>query len=273
MPESKASTSGTRGKPDPAELDKRAAELEKDGICILKGLLEPELLREWAEAFASLVDRRGRLPGGLAPRGPGRYYLTLPWVGPFADPGVFAHPGILGVLDRVFAQEYAMVQLAVDTPVLGSDYQESHRDHRPLFTEDFNTPLFALAVNFPLCDVNGENGPLQMAKGTHRMTKARAQEALARGETAMESFPMELGDVAIRSPYALHRGTPNRTDRPRPMVVMGYVMHWLRTAKVELEVPRELHDSLGDREKALLRCNVVENADIDRTESYVEFKY
>ncbi|MDB5103102.1 MAG: Phytanoyl-CoA dioxygenase [Fibrobacteres bacterium] len=255
------------------ESQKLADELDRDGICILRGLLDPALLREWGSEFEALVDRRRKLPGGLAPRGPGRYYVTLPWVQPFGDPVVFANPGILAVLDRVFAQEYAMVQLAVDTPVLGSDYQEVHRDHRPLFTEEFQTPLYALAVNFPLCEVTEENGPLQMARGTHRMTKEKAMAAIASGENPIESFPMELGDVAIRSPYAMHRGTPNRTDRPRPMVVMGYVMHWLHTAKVDLEVPREAYQSLGERERALLRCKVVERAEADRTESYVEFKY
>jgi hypothetical protein len=254
-------------------LDRHAGDLDRDGICILRGLLDPGLLREWASAFEALVERRRSVPGGLAPRGPGRYYVTLPWTEPFADQGIFAHPGILGVIDRVFAQEYAMVQLAVDTPVLGSEYQETHRDHRPLFTEEFRTPLFALAVNFPLCAVGEENGPIQMARGTHRMTKEEALGAIARGEIEMESFPMEPGDVAIRSPYALHRGTPNRTDRPRPMVVMGYVMHWLRTAKVDLEVPRIFYDSLGGRERELLRCRVVENAGSDRAESYVDFKY
>ncbi|MBB5508233.1 hypothetical protein HDG35_004514 [Paraburkholderia sp. JPY681] len=32
---------------------------------------------------------------------------------------------------------------------------------------------------------------------------------------------MELGDVMIRDVRALHRGTPNRTEAPRPMVVIG----------------------------------------------------
>src|SRR5687768_13622064 len=97
-----------------------------------------------------------------------------------------------------------------------------------------------------------------MVRGSHRMTKTEAFRKLERGEIALESFPMELGDVAIRSPYALHRGTPNRTPLPRPMVVMGYVMHWLHTAKVDLEVPRETYAAFPEDVRALLRCKVVE---------------
>lgn len=60
-----------------------------------------------------------------------------------------------------------MVQLGADVPVKGSDYQEVHRDYRPLFSDDFVTPLYALAVNFPLVEVTEENGPFHMARGTH----------------------------------------------------------------------------------------------------------
>jgi hypothetical protein len=60
---------------------------------------------------------------------------------------------IMGVLERVFFQEYVMVQLEVDLPIQGSDYQEIHRDYRPLFTDQIVTPLYALAVNFSLVEV------------------------------------------------------------------------------------------------------------------------
>lgn len=256
-----------------SELDSLAADLERDGICMVKGLFDRDGIREWAEAFEALVERRRSIPGALAPRGPGRFYVTLPWVAPFADAAVFAAPPLLRLLDKVFAQEYALVQLAVDTPVLGSDFQELHRDHRPLFREEFHTPAYALAANFPLCAVTEENGPLQMVRGSHRMPKQEAFAKLKSGEMKIESFPMEEGDLCLRWPYALHRGSPNRTERQRPMVVMGYVMHWLRTVKVELDVPRNLYDTLEPRIRSMLRCRVVESLPEEKAESYVEFEY
>lgn len=256
-----------------SEIDSLAAGLERDGICFLRGLFDREDVRAWAVAFENLVDRRRSIPGALAPRGPGRFYVTLPWVSPFADPEVFAAPPLLRLLDKVFAQEYALVQLAVDTPVKGSDFQELHRDHRPLFREEFHTPAYALAANFPLCDVTEANGPLQMVPGSHRMAKQVALEKLKRGELRIESYPMEAGDLCLRWPYALHRGSPNRTDRPRPMVVMGYVMHWLRTLKVDLDVPRNFYDTLDPRLRAMLRCSIVESLPEEKAEAYVEFEY
>ncbi len=255
-----------------AELDQRVADLNRDGICTLRGALDPELVAEWRSAFDSLFRERQSRPGGLAPRERNRYYLTLPWVPPFADAGVWANPAVLGVLNRVFAQEYVLVQLGADVPVQDSDYQEIHRDYRPLFTDDVVTPLYALAVNFPLVEVTEENGPFQQARGTHVMPRDVALEKVRSGEIPMESFYMQPGDVSIRTPLALHRGSPNRSPAPRPMVVMGYVMHWLHTPQVDVNVPRDYFGSLPESQRALLRCNVVDRLE-ERAETYVNFKY
>jgi ectoine hydroxylase-related dioxygenase (phytanoyl-CoA dioxygenase family) len=256
-----------------AELDRLTDDLNRDGLCILRGAFEPALVEEWAGAFDRLFQERQNRPGGLAPREQARYYLTFPWAMPFADPAVFAHPAILGVLDRVFPQEYVMVQLGADVPLRGSDYQEIHRDYRPLFTDHVVTPLYALAVNTPLVDVTEENGPFQMARGTHVMPRDEALAKVERGEIPMETFLLQKGDVMIRTPLALHRGTPNRTDRPRPMVVMGYVMHWLHTPQVDLKIPREEYERLPERVRQLMRCQVVDRLPEDQVETYVNFKF
>jgi hypothetical protein len=255
-----------------AELDRFVEELNRDGVCILRGALEPTLVDEWRQAFMALFQERQSRPGGLAPREQSRYYVTLPWVPPFADAEVCANPSVLGVLDRVFPQEYEMVQLGADVPVRGSDYQETHRDYRPLFTDQVVTPLYALAVNFALVDVTEEKGPLQHARGTHVLPRDVALEKVRSAEIPLESFPMQRGDISIRTPLALHRGTPNRTDEPRPMVVMGYVMHWLHTPQVELDVPRDFYESLPERTRKMLRCRLVDHLE-EKAETYINFKH
>lgn len=255
------------------DLDRLAQELNRDGICVIRGLFDKKLIEEWAQAFEKLFRDRQNQPGGLAPREIARYYLTFPWVAPFANASVFANPTILGILDRVFFQEYVMVQLGADIPMQGSDYQEIHRDFRPLFSDQIVTPLYALAVNFPLVEVTEENGPFQMARGTHLLSREEGLAKIASGEIPMESFYMQPGDVTIRSPLALHRGSPNRTSQPRPMVVMGYVMHWLHTVKVDLTVPRDYYESQPEKVRQLLRCQVVEQLPKEKVETYVNFKY
>jgi ectoine hydroxylase-related dioxygenase (phytanoyl-CoA dioxygenase family) len=254
------------------ELDQFAEELNRDGICLIRGLFDQTLIDEWAVAFDRTFQERQR-QGSLAPRGKARCYMTLPWVAPFADPTVFANSMIMAVLNRVFFQEYKLVQLAVDIPLQGSDYQEIHRDFRPLFSDQITTPLYAVAVNFPLVEVTAENGPFEMARGTHRMPREEGLVKVRAGEIPMEQFYMQPGDVMIRSPLALHRGTPNHTPQPRPMVVMGYVMHWLHTQKVDLTLSNDYYQSLSPDLQQLLRCQVVDQLSDNPTETYIDFKY
>jgi hypothetical protein len=254
------------------DVDALTAELERDGICTIPGLIPRDTVDRWREAYDALVAQRAEVPGGLAPRGAGRHYVTLPWAPPFADPDVFANPVVLAVLDRVFAQEYVLVQLGADTAGPGSEYQETHRDYRPLFDDTFVTPLYALAVNFPLVEVTPDNGPFEMARGTHVLPRDQGIAKVESGELPLEQFLAQPGDVSIRTPLALHRGTPNRTQAPRPVVVLGYVMHWLHTPKVELDIPRATYEAWPPETLRLLRGDVVEQLG-DRTETYVEFAY
>jgi hypothetical protein len=85
---------------------------------------------------------------------------------------------------------------------------------------------------------------------------------------------MKAGDVMIRDVRALHRGTPNRTDAPRPMVVLGYSRRWLYRPEVSIRVPRAIWPSLSARARFLLRFNpLVEEIDDGGEEVYQAFAY
>ncbi len=264
---------GTGSRFTDADLDRFVDDLNRDGAVLIPGLFPTELVDEWARAFQALFEERRRRPGGLAPREKNRYYLTLPWVPPFANQDVFANPVILGVLDRLFPQEYVMVQLGADVPLQGSEFQTMHRDYRTLFTDDFNTPLYAVAVNFPLVDVTEDNGPFHMARGTHVIPREEGLRKVESGEIPIESVHAKRGDVMIRTPLQLHRGTPNKTEQPRPMVVMGYTLHWLHTANVDLTIPRAYYESLPENIQKMLRCKVVDELPREATETYLDFKF
>ncbi len=47
-----------------ADLDRFAAELNRDGITIIRGLLDRELIDRWAAAFTALFRSRQGRPGG-----------------------------------------------------------------------------------------------------------------------------------------------------------------------------------------------------------------
>jgi len=182
---------------------------------------------------------------------------------------------LLAVVEGLVGKDAVMCQLATDTPTLGSDYQDVHRDTPPLFPEwGRETPPYQLAVNFLLVDVTLENGPIEIARGTHMMSKEEGLSRLASGAVALEPITMRAGDVMIRDVRGLHRGTPNRTKTPRPMVVMGYSRRWLFRPEVSIRVPRAGLDTLSPRARQLLRFNpIVESLDADGNEVYQSFAY
>ncbi|HEY9699135.1 MAG TPA: phytanoyl-CoA dioxygenase family protein [Trichocoleus sp.] len=230
----------------------------QDGFCILRNHFSLEILTVWQQAFKPLLEDHIAREGSLQNRGSARYYVTLPFIAPFADAQIYEDDDILAIAAGLVGQDAVMCQLATDTPLLGSDYQTIHRDAPPLFPEiPQETPPFQLAVNFPLIDVTIENGPFEVARGTHMMTKEEGLQKLESGAIQLEPITLKMGDVMIRDVRGLHRGTPNRTSVPRPMAVIGYSRRWLYRPEVSIQVPRATWNTLSDRARHLLRFNPV----------------
>lgn len=227
-------------------------------FCVLRGHFERSAIDAWATAFGPLLEENIRTSADDPNRGPQRFYVTLPFAGPFADPRIVFDPDVLGICDRLVGPDMVLCQLATDTPLKGSTMQDVHRDSPGLFPEhEHATPPYQLAVNFSLVDVTAENGPTEIAAGTHVLGKAEGFERIARGEAPLESLFLTAGDVVIRDVRHLHRGTPNATDVPRPMVVLGFSRKWLRRPEVSIRIPQATWDALDDTQRRLLRFEPV----------------
>jgi ectoine hydroxylase-related dioxygenase (phytanoyl-CoA dioxygenase family) len=125
-------------------------------------------------------------------------------------------------------------------------------------------------------DVTAENGPMEYAPGTHMTSKADGMARIASGAAPLIPVHMARGDVMIRDVRHIHRGTPNRTAIPRPMVVIGYSRRWLFRPEVNIRVPAEVLGALPDRARYWLRFNPVfpTKAEAARQqESYRAFAY
>src|SRR5919199_2225243 len=157
------------------QIESFAQAVLNDGYCVLPNHFPPAILNSWREAFAPLLEDHIIREGNLRNRGSARYYVTLDFTAPFADPRIYEDEDILALVELLVGKDAVMCQLATDTPLLGSEYQDVHRDAPPLFPEtDRETPPFQLAVNFPLVDVTVERGPFEITRGTHMMSKEEA---------------------------------------------------------------------------------------------------
>jgi ectoine hydroxylase-related dioxygenase (phytanoyl-CoA dioxygenase family) len=260
-----------------AEHDAFARDFNRDSLVILRNHFPREKLARWAEAFKPLLKDQVARDVDNPNRGAQRFYVTLPFQGLFADPEIFEDRDLLAIVERVAGPEPVLCQLATDTPLKGSDYQAWHADTPALFPEWKNndTPSFQIAVNFALCDVTDANGPFETTFGTHRMNKDEAMAGLASGAIAQHRLPMAMGDVMIRDVRAVHRGTPNTTDEPRPMVVLGYSRRWLHRPEVQIRVPQSTWNELSPIGRSLLRFNpvVADEQAVAAEEKYISFAY
>jgi hypothetical protein len=117
-----------------------------------------------------------------------------------------------------------------------------------------------------------ENGPFEIARGTHTLEDDVANEIVASGEaeSRLEPLLMKAGDVMVRDVRGLHRGTPNRTGTPRTMIVVGYNRREHKRPQLKINIPRAEWERLSDRGRELLGINpIVKSLDeTDLTEAY-----
>jgi len=70
----------------------------------------------------------------------------------------------------------------------------------------------------------------------------------------MKPVPLEIGDVLIRHPWALHRGSSNLTDTPRALLTIRYVRGWYADDSREVcSIPRTVWDSLTKEHQGMMR--------------------
>lgn len=232
--------------------------IREEGYCILPNLLSRSALDACRIAFKPILfDYIANLKEP-ANRGPNRHYLPLPLAPPFYHPSFFDNDAIHGILEAILGNAYAIVQFASDTPLNGSVYQDIHADLPPLFFEEPEHlhPVHVLAVNFPFIDVTPEHGPFEVARRTHLMPKTETLKRLQNGEIRFEPLLTNAGDVLIRDPRCLHRGTPNVTDTPRPVAVLGAQRSWMWRGDQLLQdspITLEVWQNLSEREQRSLR--------------------
>lgn len=77
-----------------------------------------------------------------------------------------------------------------------------------------------LVVNVAAVDTNLDNGAMEILRGTQRSELKYWQVLLERPQRIRVS--MRQGDVVIRTSALWHRGMPNRTEKPRPMLAFTW---------------------------------------------------
>jgi len=239
------------------DLDTKILHYKINGFVVFEGFMPVAKVDRIREAFMPLLyavaERRGRQTSW-----PNRYTADAPWIEPFADPEIYESPVILGFLDRIWrGGPYLITCYSSNNPFPGSTYQHWHRDN-PLMTPYTPSPVPTgnIGVKFPLVDTSEENGSFELIPSTQYLAdpdmESRYDEIIeAGGDFTKRRLNMKKGDLWIQDPRTLHRGTPNRSDYPRPELVICYSRPWISQRKIE--ITRSEYEKLSERSKNLLR--------------------
>lgn len=199
-----------------------------EGIISLPGAFDPcfadTLHAEIMAIFAEMRD----VPGGALPRGPERWYVEIQPERISGFSAIAAHPWFVEVCEAVLGHEYRIIEVGFDIPFPGAADQPWHRDFAVPEATTIGRRLNSLAFNLTTIDTRLEHGPFEIAPGTQWDDFAGCPRGMFPPQAlwpryqarAVKKLP-KRGDISARSALTVHRGTANRSDEPRPVLVIG----------------------------------------------------
>ncbi len=240
--------------------------LETDGVISCKGAFPAAWVQQVREDIDAAFDEARSREGGAVGRGPNRWYVEIH---PEALRGfveLVEHPWVRAVCETILGPDYQIVEVGFDTPFPGATLQPWHRDFpSPPETTDGHR-LTSLAFNLTTVDTTDEMGPFEVAPGTQWESggifdheQFPPQSEYARYEAlAVRKYP-QVGDISARSALTIHRGTPNRSQVARPVLVLGVDAPGAgNDAHHDLAVTGGYWESLPRRVRDHLSCPVVD---------------
>jgi hypothetical protein len=197
--------------------------------------------------------------GSVPNRGPGRFFFPMPFEPPCFSTAFMFNPEVLAVVRIMLGERYVADQWGCDVCAEGSAHQGVHVDYRrPLFEElpDLRVPAYMIVVNFSLAPIGRADG-IEIAPESHLLPREHAIAAVQADRIPLELVLLDPGDILIRHPWALHRGSPNVSGRPRPLVSIRYVRRWYSDGSREVStVPAAVWNALTDEQRAVMRFPV-----------------
>ena len=233
------------------------SDLKEKGYCVLKKHFETKIITECRNAFCLILSDYLKKFEHLPNRGFNRHFLPMPFESPCFAVEFFFDEDILAILKILMGDKIVADQWGCDVALPGCDYQNVHVDYqRPLFSEypDLRLPPYILIVSFGLMPINKQNGAIEIAAGTQNMRREDAFKSVNNNTIQMETVSLDIGDVLIRHPWTLHRGTPNFTNIFRALVSIRYVRHWyIDNSRETNSISQQRLNSLTQEERNVMR--------------------
>jgi ectoine hydroxylase-related dioxygenase (phytanoyl-CoA dioxygenase family) len=249
-----------------------------DGIIALTGAFARDFVESLHAQVLALYDEAAATPDGAVPRGPHRWYVEIQpeRVDGFAE--IAGHPWVLAVCEVVLGRDYKIVEFGFDIPLPGAADQPWHRDFPADSANATGHRLSSLAFNMTTVDTRPDHGPFEIAPATQwddiagaKADMFPARDKWARYQALAERKLPQRGDISARTGLTIHRGTANRSDEPRPVLIIGVVAADVADADVhQLEVTPDYLASLPAVVRDHLFYRLVESAGPIRQRHMIE---
>jgi Phytanoyl-CoA dioxygenase (PhyH) len=189
--------------------------LAEDGYVVFRNVVSPDRLSRLAGKIVEEFDRAkasGQLfsGGGLFS---GHLNCFPGEESRFAYDAIQGH-GIVDLIKMVFPKAQRPPNVGCNLNLPGSVAQHYHADRN--FVDNF------MIANVAVVDTDLTNGAIDLLPGTHKKFYKYWRFAIERSDRLSTRVPMRQGDVLVRNSNVWHRGMPNHTSVPRPMVAFTW---------------------------------------------------
>jgi hypothetical protein len=237
-----------------------------DGIMGFKGAFDRKWVQQLGEDIEVLFEDALKRPGGAVGRGPKRYYVEIhpERIRGFVE--LVTHPWVVAVSEAILGPEYKIVEIGFDVPGPGAVNQPWHRDFPAPEETLIGRRLNSLAFNVTTVDVFEDMGPFEVAPGTQWDDPSEYEHGMfppkslyGRYEERRQQKMPQMGDISVRSALTIHRGTANRSNKPRPALVLGVDAPDARNAeRHDLQVTRAFYATLPEQVRQHMTCRIVD---------------
>jgi hypothetical protein len=237
-----------------------------DGFIGLKGAFQRDWVLQLGKDIEDLYSKALKRPGGAVGRGPKRHYVEIhpEDINGFIE--LSTHPWIIAVCEAVLGPSYKIVEIGFDVPNPGAVSQPWHRDFPAPEDTLTGRRLNSLAFNITTVDVYEDMGPFEIAPGTQWDPPFGFEHVMFPPKTnypryelrAQQKMPV-MGDVSARSALTIHRGTANRSNLARPVLVLGADAPGATNAeRHDLQVTKKFYETLPVFLQQHLTCRLVD---------------
>jgi hypothetical protein len=198
------------------------------GFIGLKGAFDRAWVEELREDIEVAYEAALKRPNGAVGRGPKRHYVEIHPEDIRGFLTLVSHPWVVAVSEAILGPDYKIVEIGFDVPNPGAMDQPWHRDFPAPQETLAGRRLNSLAFNLTAVDVHEDMGPFIIAPGTqwdeptdfeHEMFPPKS--FYPRYEARAEQKMPQMGDISVRSALTIHRGSANRSNIARPVLVLG----------------------------------------------------